>query len=350
MKINELLLWYDKNKRTLPWRENKNPYHVWISEVMLQQTRIEAVIPYYERFMKKIPDIATLANISEDELLKLWEGLGYYSRARNLKKAAQMIMNDFQGVFPSTYEEIVKLPGIGEYTASAIASICFQEATPTIDGNVLRVYTRFREDSRNISLDKTKREIRAELAELMPDKAGDFNEALMELGEVICIPSGKPKCAWCPLQGSCLSYLHHSWENYPVKGKKKAKKEVFYTVFLFCFQDKYALHKRTEHGLLKNLWEFPNVVGKMNLKEAKNYLIKQGLEIESIQKSISSKHVFTHQIWYMQAYLVKVLNPMEDYIWAPFEEVKYKYAIPGAFQPFLKEIERFIYANDFVEK
>lgn len=336
MDISLLLLsWYQDNRRILPWRKDKDPYHVWISEIMLQQTRIEAVISYYERFIERIPDIFTLANISEDELLKLWEGLGYYSRARNLKKAAMMIMNDFGGVFPSIYEEILKLPGIGEYTASAIASICFGAKTPTIDGNVLRVYTRMLEDERNVDLSRTKKQIREEIEKIMPKDTGNFNEAFMELGEVVCLPSGKPKCEVCPLKEKCCAYKHQSWSKFPVKTLKQDKKEYFYTVFLLCYQDKVVIRKRTD-GLLKNLWEFPSVLGKMSLKEIKTLLKTQNIAFKSVHKSVSHKHVFSHQIWYMQAYVITLTKYEPSFCWASGMKLCEKYAIPGAFQPFLK--------------
>ena len=333
-----LLAWYQKNKRILPWRKDNNPYHVWISEIMLQQTRIEAVIPYYERFMKRIPDINTLANIDEDELLKLWEGLGYYNRARNLKKAAQMIMSECQGIFPNSYEEIIKLPGIGEYTASAIASICFHEATPTIDGNVLRVYTRLKEDKRNIDLNQTKKEIRKEIEQIIPLEAGDFNEALMELGEVICLPNGEPKCNFCPLNSICLSCKHKSWNKFPIKLEKKLKKEMFYIVFLFSFDNMYAIRKRNGEGLLKNLWEFPDIGEKMELNDVKRYLENEHISWECIKKSISYTHIFTHQIWYMQAFEIEVTNLIDAYHWVTINELEKNYAIPSAFRPFLEKI------------
>ena len=338
-QINQLLLsWYRNNRRELPWRKDKNPYHVWVSEIMLQQTRIEAVIPYYERFMNRIPDIAALANISEDELLKVWEGLGYYSRARNLKKAAQKIVSDFDGIFPTRYEDMLKLPGIGEYTASAIASICFNEATVTIDGNVLRVYTRICEDKRNVDLNGTKKQIREEIKEFMPLEAGEFNEALMELGEVICLPNGKPKCNECPLNSICLANRHQTWQYLPVKLEKKTKKEFFYTVFLFSYHHQYAIRKRNK-GLLKNLWEFPNIEGKMDLQDVDHFLKDQNIEFDNIQQSISYKHVFTHQVWYMQAYEIQVSKELNDFLWVTIMDLEKNYAIPGAFQPFLEEIK-----------
>lgn len=334
-----LLSWYQKNKRVLPWRKDKNPYHIWISEIMLQQTRIEAVIPYYERFMKRIPDVNALATIDEDELLKLWEGLGYYNRARNLKKAAQIIMSEYQGTFPNTYKEIIRLPGIGEYTASAIASICFHEATPTIDGNVLRVYTRLKEDKRNVDLNQTKKEIREEISQIIPLEAGDFNEALMELGETICLPNGEPKCNMCPLSHICKAYLHQSWDKFPVKSEKRSKKELFYTVFLFYYQNQVAIRKRDDKGLLKNLWEFPNELGKMGIADVKKYLKQHQIYFSSVKKGISYKHVFTHQIWYMQSFQIELTSVINDFKWVSIEEIEEKYAIPGAFEPFLKQFK-----------
>ncbi len=333
-----LLAWYQENKRDLPWRRDQDPYHVWISEIMLQQTRIEAVIPYYERFMKKIPSIHDLAVISEDELLKLWEGLGYYNRARNLKKAAQMIEEEYHGIFPNHYDDILKLPGIGEYTASAIASICFSLATPTVDGNVMRLFTRLNEDSRNVDLASTKKQIREELVPLMPKDTGSFNEAMMELGEVICIPNGDARCEICPLKSICKSYNHQSWQNYPIRSEKKKQKELFYTVFLYSYQGKFAICKREKEQLLKNMWQFPNVLGKMTLKEIRLYLEKEHIDYQSIRKSISHTHVFTHQIWHMQAYLITLNNPIDGYLLETKENMKEKYAIPTAFQPFLSKL------------
>ena len=209
--VDELLIWYEQQKRNLPWRNDINPYHVWISEIMLQQTRIEAVIPYYERFMKELPIISSLASVDEDFLMKLWEGLGYYNRARNLKKAAIKIMNEYDGIFPNTYSEIIKLPGIGEYTASAISSICFGEKQVTVDGNVMRVFTRFYNDSSNISKNNTKKKIHDKLLSILPVDVGNFNQALMELGEVVCIHNGIPKCNDCPLRRSCQSYKNSNY-------------------------------------------------------------------------------------------------------------------------------------------
>lgn len=334
-----LLAWYQDHKRMMPWRVKKEPYYVWISEIMLQQTRTKAVIPYYERFIKNIPDIITLANIPLDELLKLWEGLGYYHRAKNLKKAAQIIVNDYNASFPSTYDEIIKLPGIGEYTASAIASICFHEATPVIDGNVLRITARLTEDKRIIDLPATKKSIRNELRQIMPLEAGEFNEAIMELGEVICLPKGVPKCGECPLSSICMAYLHQSWAKFPVKEEKKKKKELFFTVFLFHFHDRYALNKRKDGQLLSHLWEFPNIEGNLSLEEVKKWLKEHHIEFVLLKESIASKHVFTHQIWHMKAYDIELSHELDSFSWATLLEMEANYAIPSAFKPFLENIK-----------
>ena len=196
--VEPLLEWYKENKRSLPWREDKDPYHVWVSEIMLQQTRIEAVIEYYKRFMKRIPDIKRLSLIDEDELLKLWEGLGYYSRARNLKKAAISIVDQYNGIFPCTYEEIKALPGIGDYTAGAISSISFSLKEVAIDGNVLRVYSRINNLDIDVSDLKVKKEVGYQIKKILPSNSGDFNQGIMELGETICLQNGTPKCMECP--------------------------------------------------------------------------------------------------------------------------------------------------------
>ena len=337
--VDPLLKWYLENKRMLPWRKTKDPYRIWISEIMLQQTRIEAVIPYYERFMRRLPDISSLASINEDELLKLWEGLGYYNRARNLKKAALVIMKNYNGIFPDTYEEIKKLPGIGEYTASAIASICFNEQTPTVDGNVLRVLARVKEDKRNVDLIRTKKEVRKELEKIIPEDSGNFNESLMELGEVICLPNTTPKCEICPIKAFCKANLHQSWNKFPKKGEKSSKKEVFYTILLISFKDEYAISKRNEKQILHSLWEFPNLEGKLSKKEVEEYLKSLNIKDTKIKEGISSKHIFTHQIWYLTSFEIKLTNKPAYFTWKKIEEIKKEYAIPGAFKPFLEEIK-----------
>lgn len=339
--VRPLLKWYQKNKRKLPWREDLNPYHVWISEVMLQQTRIEAVIPYYDRFIKQLPTIYDLAKVDDDKLLKLWEGLGYYNRARNLKKAAMEVVLKYNGNFPNSFEKILALPGIGEYTASAISSICFSLPEVTIDGNVLRVYERLMNGYDNIDEISVRKKIRLELMEIIPPtKSGEFNQSLMELGEIVCLPNGIPKCNICPLSRFCKAREKHTFLHIPVRNPKKEKKIQKFTVLLLICGDKIAIHKRGDKGVLKNLWEFPNVSGFYSEEDILQYLIDCSFEVNSIICSISYNHIFTHLKWQMQSYLVRVANMQSDYSWVNMSELLNTYALPSAFQPFVKEIEK----------
>lgn len=331
--VEPLLEWYLENKRELPWRKDKNPYHVWISEIMLQQTRIEAVKKYYIRFMERIPNIEELSKIDEDELLKLWEGLGYYSRARNLKKAAMKIRDEYNGIFPDTFEEIIKLPGIGEYTAGAISSISFNQKEVAIDGNVMRVYSRVMNKDIDVSDSKVKKEIGLEIKKLLPENSGDFNQGIMELGEVICIPNATPKCELCPLKKLCLAHKHHRESEIPRKIIKKEKQEEKITVFLLIHNEKIALRKRTD-GLLKNMWEFPNINSFLSQDEIRNYF--NG--ITYIESALNSTHIFTHKKWNMKSYLIKVEDKLDGYEWLSLKEIEENYAIPTAFKPFLEYI------------
>ena len=335
-KLTSLSTWYQENKRSLPWRVDKNPYHVWISEIMLQQTRIEAVIPYYQRFINNLPTIHDLACIKEDKLLKLCEGLGYYSRAKNLKKAAQIIESEYQGIFPKNYEEILKLPGIGEYTASAIASICFNQKEVTIDGNVLRVYTRFFNDNSNIDDVKVKKEIRKHLMNLIPNDAGNFNQGMMELGETICLPKGLPKCQECPLNQACLAYKKNTYQTLPQKKKKIVKKEEEYTILIYQYQNKYALYQRKKESLLQNLWSFPQLEGNITKKELVSYLEKNQISYSNIEEEINYTHIFTHKKWKMKSYKV-VLKDINNlpYPFYSKEEIQKHHALASAYKPFL---------------
>lgn len=342
--ILPLVTWYQENKRMLPWREDKDPYHVWISEIMLQQTRIEAVKKYYERFMKRLPTVFDLATIKEEELLKLWEGLGYYNRARNLQKAALMIVQIYHGNFPENYEQLLTLPGIGEYTAGAIASICFNKRAVAIDGNVLRVYMRLNNSSLNVLEEKTRLKVKKQLLESMSEvdtSYGDFNEGLMELGETICIP-GVPLCKDCPLQQYCQAFEKQTTLKLPVRLKKTIKKEQPITVFLLYTKDRIALLKREDKSLLKNLWEFPNEERSVKKQDIiSTFTFKDA--VKSIHKGISYRHVFTHKVWHMKSYLIEVEKELSPYTWVHLEEAKTNYAIPTAFQPFLKQLEEIFY-------
>lgn len=336
--INPLLYWYQKNKRELPWRRDKDPYHVWISEIMLQQTRIEAVISYYQRFMKEIPTISDLASIHEDRLLKLWEGLGYYTRAKNLKKTAMIIQEQYQGEFPNTFKEILSLPGIGEYTASAIGSISFSLKEATVDGNVLRVYMRIHNSYENVDDVKVRKRVRENLQTILPHNSGDFNQAMMELGEVICLPNGMPKCEMCPLSKYCKSYHEKTYMKIPVKNKKKKKKLEHYTILLLTYQNQIAIEKRKNKSLLSGLYQFPNIEGHYNISHIKQYLEEHKIKYKNVQKKVKYTHIFTHKKWDMNSYQIEVISKynLNHYKWVTLEELDRFYSLPTAFQPFRK--------------
>jgi len=351
-KITEPLLnWYQSNKRILPWRENKDPYHIWISEIMLQQTRIEAVKKYYERFRKELPTIHDLANIPEERLLKLWEGLGYYNRARNLQKAARIIEEKYQGKMPTSYTELVKLSGIGEYTAGAIASIAYNEGVPAVDGNVLRVLSRILASKADVLLPETKKEFTNALKEFMNKQqekdfqAGDFNEALMELGELVCLPNGEPDCKQCPLQKNCIAYQKNLTNELPVREKKLKRKEENRTVFLFISQNgKIAINKRNGKGILAGMYELPNVnkkiedkeLQKLNSQNINTILEKWQLKAKSIEELGKYQHIFTHITWKMIAYQIKVEKENKEFTWVTNEQLEKAYALPTAFKKIIE--------------
>lgn len=330
--VEPLCLWYQERKRDLPWRKDQDPYHIWISEIMLQQTRVEAVKGYYERFMKELPNVHALANVTEEKLLKLWEGLGYYSRARNLKKAAQMIEQEYDGVFPCSYQELLNLPGIGEYTAGAIASIAFRKKVPAIDGNVFRVMMRIQNSKQNISKPKTRKELFSALLEIMPDDPGTFNQALMELGATVCVPNGAPDCMHCPVESICRAHMEHTELELPIKDMKAEKKQEEYTVFILLDFNQVAIRKRKKNGLLASLYEFPNVPYNLTKEEALKYLKQAGYSVFRILEVPSSKHVFTHKIWKMTNYVVYVEEKDSDNIWIDIHTLLENYALPSAFK------------------
>ena len=262
--VKPIVKWYQEQEKILPWKQDKEPYHIWISEIMLQQTRIEAVKKYYTRFMKELPTIQHLAKVSDEKLLKLWEGLGYYNRARNLKKAAIQIEENYKGQMPTSYAELLNLSGIGEYTAGAIASIRYQEKVPAVDGNVLRVGSRVLASKDDVLLPETKKRITKKLLEIMPDESGDFNEGLMELGEKICLPNTIPLCEKCPIQQFCIANKEKLTNEIPVRIKKQKRKVEKRTVFIVKYKDEIAIRKREKTGILANLYEFPNVMRRNN--------------------------------------------------------------------------------------
>lgn len=332
-----LLTWYDSNRRILPWRENPAPYRVWVSEIMLQQTRVEAVKPYFERFMQQLPDIASLAEAEEDTLLKLWEGLGYYSRVRNLKKAAVQIMEEYGGSMPSDYEDLMKLKGVGSYTAGAVASIAFGKPVPAVDGNVLRVIARLLADDADISNPAVKKRLEEDLKPVMPpERPGDFNQALMELGATVCIPNGMPKCSECPWEKLCEAKLTGTQTEYPKKSAKKPRKIEKKTVLVIRDANSAAIRKRASNGLLAGLYEFPSIEGHATQKEVLSWLQEQGVKAVRMEKLPPSKHIFTHKEWHMIGYVVLVdeLEPMKKdkkLLFVKPEETEEKYPIPSAF-------------------
>lgn len=321
-----LLEWYRIHKRTLPWRGERDPYKVLVSEIMLQQTRVEAVKGYYARFLEQFPTPAALAAASEEEVLKAWEGLGYYSRARNLKKAAEEIAKNG---FPRSFEGVRRLAGVGDYTAGAVCSIALGLPCPAVDGNVLRVLTRLFADGRNIGKAETKGEFSALLTEHFPPETADFTQALMELGALVCLPNGKPQCEICPWQTLCRAHLAGEEENYPVKSEKAARKIERLDVFVLKHNNKFALTKREKKGLLAGLYSFP-------LFPAGD---KDVSSFGKVLKKKSAKHIFTHVEWHMTGYLIEATEETEGYLWASAEEIFARYALPSAFKAFLTWIE-----------
>ena len=334
-----ILPWYEENKRDLPWRRDREPYHVWLSEIMLQQTRVEAVKGYYARFLEKLPTISALAEADDDLLHKLWEGLGYYSRVRNLKKAAQVIQERYGGVFPGEYEQVLALPGVGEYTAGAVCSIAFNRPTPAVDGNVLRVVSRLTADDTPIDNPAYKRRVRDALAEIYPAEAGAFTQALMELGATLCGPNWKPRCEECPCKAFCRGALAGTAEQFPVKTAKKARRVEEKTVFILSCDGSYALEKRPAKGLLAGLWQFPNCEGKLSLDEALAEVEGMGLRPREVYRQVERKHIFTHIQWEMNGIYLEVDAPAGEFAWFTAARIRSEAALPTAFRQFWEEIE-----------
>ena len=337
-RLPELLLpWYAENRRDLPWRRTRDPYRIWISEIMLQQTRVEAVRGYYARFLEALPTVEALAACEDDRLHKLWEGLGYYSRVRNLKKAACEILEVHGGKFPETYPEVLALPGIGSYTAGAICSIAFGLPTPAVDGNVLRLLSRLKNDPTPIDTPAAKRSAQEALAAIYPEDAGSFTQALMELGATLCGPNRKPECDRCPLRELCLGCRMGTAETLPVKSPKKEKRQENRTVFVFSCDGRYALRKRPEAGLLAGLWEFPNVSGTLTLEQALRETEDMGLQPRQLRKEIHRKHIFTHIQWNMKGIYLEVARTGGAFTWFTAPEIDGQAALPTAFRQFWEE-------------
>lgn len=339
-----LCSWYEENKRSMPWRDDAAPYHVWLSEIMLQQTRIEAAKAYYERFIGRLPDVEALAGVSEDELLKLWEGLGYYNRARNLQKAAKVLVERYGGRLPADYDLLMELPGIGSYTAGAIASIAYGVPAPAVDGNVMRVAMRYLDCGDDISKTSVRRKMERAIMEVIPaDRPGTFNQALMELGEVVCIPNGMPLCGQCPIARACLGRRAGRQMELPVKPEKKGRRIEKRTILIFERGERFAIVKRPPSGLLANLWEFPSLDGHRTLPQLREFLAGQGVESCRIRRLGSGKHIFSHIEWHMKGYLVGLppdASPdfLQDPVWAGQGDLEERYAVPAAFHMFSRAI------------
>lgn len=331
-KIVEPIVWWHRaHKRELPWRVDPSPYHTWLSEIMLQQTRIEAVIPYYHRFLSELPTIEDLANADEERLMKLWEGLGYYSRVRNLKKAAQKVMEEYGGNLPVTAKELRSLPGIGDYTAGAIASMSFGQPEPAVDGNVLRVMTRITGDFGDITQTAVKKRITQLLQSIYPvgEDAGDFTEGLMELGETLCIPNGAPRCDGCPVAEFCVARIENLTQQLPVKTEKKQRKIQQKTVFVLVCNGKIALQKRPEKGLLAGMWELPNVDGCLPVEQWQGFVDGTCDTPVPLEPSV---HIFTHVEWHMQGVYLPCETCSDRFIWVSVQEILHEKALPVAFR------------------
>lgn len=340
--IKPLLEWYPHHARVLPWREEPTPYRVWVSEIMLQQTRVEAVKPYFERFIQALPNLSDLAECPQEQLLKLWEGLGYYNRVRNMQEAACTVMKEYGGRLPQDYEALLTLKGIGRYTAGAIASIAYGIPVPAVDGNVLRVLMRVSEDHSDIRKQSVKTEAERLLLPVIPkEQAGMFTQALMELGATVCVPNGEPKCTKCPWQPFCLAYQNNSYALLPYKGSPKPRKIEEKTVLIIRDGEKVLLHQRPQHGLLAGMYEFPNLAGHVSRQEATAYVERLALLPLKVEPLEQAKHIFSHVEWHMTGYMIRVAQlesqqAGEGYVFADAELSEEKYAIPAAFARYTK--------------
>ena len=343
--VERLLQWYRLNRRDLPWRRDKDPYGIWLSEIMLQQTRVEAVIEYYERFRKQYPDVSSLAEADDKTLLRLWEGLGYYSRVRNMKKSAQVLMEQYDGKLPQDPKELQKLPGIGSYTAGAIAAIAFGLPAAAVDGNVFRVLTRYFGIRKDIADPKLKKELEQIITDFYkengisdPDDISDLTQSLMELGALVCLPNGRPLCETCPFSAECMAHKEDLTGIIPVRSGNKERKVIDRTVFVIRDPDRFLLHRRPAKGLLAGMYEFPGIDQKLNETEAVDHLEKLGIKVGSLKPLPSARHVFTHLEWQMQAYEANIdkLPDMdqEEYVSADRDRLK-SLAIPSAFRVYL---------------
>ena len=338
--VQPLLDWYDAGHRDLPWRSEPTPYRVWVSEIMLQQTRVEAVRGYFSRWMNALPDIPALAAADEAVYTKLWEGLGYYSRVRNLHRAAVLLCEEYGGELPADYDRLLSLPGVGEYTAGAVASIAFGLPVPAVDGNVLRLAARITGSRLDVLDAKNRKIFRSWMAAAMSqERPGAYNQALMDLGATVCLPSGAPLCGDCPAGGFCLARQEGCQARLPVRSPKREKRTEHLTVFLLRRGAAAALRQRPDTGLLAGLWEYPHVSGALTEAEAARQLQMWGVSPTKWTKKLSARHIFTHVRWEMTGYVVEVdgLGP-GDWLWAEAQQ-RERLAIPSAFEKFTAELK-----------
>lgn len=340
----KMLNFYDFHRRFLPWREDPHPYRVWISEIMLQQTRVETVIPYFERFMAEYPTVSLLAEAEEERLLKLWEGLGYYSRIRNIHRAAKEIVERYDAQIPQKKEELLTLAGIGPYTAGAILSIAYGQREIAVDGNMIRITSRITALEEVATKGKGKKAVEDFLWEVLPtDRAGDFNQAMMDLGATICLPNGAPFCSKCPVSDLCLSFYQGNPETYPKKEPKKERRIEKHTVFILSLGNKTAFVKREKSGLLAGLWGFPMRVGHLSKAEGLEDLFREGFPVKNISEGVRAKHIFSHVEWHMISYEVELeamtIRENSNLTWFTFEESE-EISMPTAYSKFREELRK----------
>ncbi len=329
-----LLAWFDSHARSMPWRGQTDPYKIWISEVMLQQTRVEAAREYYLRFTQALPDVQALAAVPEDRLFKLWEGLGYYSRARSLKKAAERIVREFDGRLPPSEKQLRTLPGVGEYTAGAVASIAFGECVPAVDGNVLRVMTRLCADGGNTAQAATRRRIAQAVMQHQPaDAPGQFNQALMELGALVCLPQN-PRCESCPAAEMCRAKREGRQHELPVRPERAPRRVEARTVLVVRCAGRFAVRRRAPRGLLAGLWEFPSCEGHLSEREAWQLAQQWGLSPGACRRLDDVRHVFTHREWDMRGFLLRAERCAPAFEWADAARLRGELALPAAFARF----------------
>jgi A/G-specific adenine glycosylase len=340
-----LLSWYGQDARVLPWREQPDPYWVWTSEIMLQQTRLNVVVPYFHRFVECLPDIPALAKADENLLLKVWEGLGYYNRVRNMQKAARIMVEHHNGKLPASYQQLLELPGIGEYTAGAIASIAYQIPVPAVDGNVFRVMTRLLACRADIAQPRVRKILRTAVEVMLPDeRPGDFNQAMMDLGAMICLPHTSPHCMPCPLRAMCVGYQEGIADSLPVKSSPKPRSLQPKTVLVLISQGKTLLRQRPKSGLLAGLWEFPTLDGWLSEENVAAWLHEWGICPLSVSRVEESRHIFTHREWHMQGYLIYAADAPDvpNGLWVDESAVQNEYAVPSAFKSFTRHLAQWI--------